>query len=45
MELVGLALVALLVLGGTWWLSRLITGVGRNNDSTHGGGTGGATGV
>jgi hypothetical protein len=41
MEYLGLALVAALVLGGGWWLSRLISRTERNEGDRHGGGIGG----
>lgn len=41
MEYLGFALLAVLVVGGSWWVSRLMSRTERNDDFTPGGGYGG----
>ena len=42
METYGFAVFAVGFLGIAWWLTRLMSASGRNDETTHGGGRGGS---
>ena len=42
MESYGFAVVAISFFGVAWWLTRLMSANGRNDETTHGGGAGGS---